>query len=82
MSSETEAFTALNLPQAVQAQVLKLLSQIGRAQTADDLFRASDRAEGFVLGLETAKALNAGSIEVLYKAFDDAATARRLEHAQ
>jgi hypothetical protein len=76
----TDEITAMNLPNAVQAQVLKLLSQIARAQTADDLFRASDRAEGFVLGLETAKALNAGSIEGLYKAFDDAATARRLEH--
>lgn len=78
----TDDVTAMKLPHAVQVQVLKLLAQIGRAQTADDLFRASDRAEGFVLGLETAKALNAGSIEVLYKAFDDAATARRLEHAQ
>lgn len=78
----TDDVTAMNLPQAVQAQVLKLLAQIDRAQTADDLFRASDRAEGFVLGLETAKALNAGSIEALYIAFDDAATARRLEHGQ
>jgi len=82
MSSVTDALKALNLPKAVQAQVLKLLAQIDRAQTADDLFRASDRAEGFVLGLETAKALSAGSIEVLYKAFEDATTARRLEHAQ
>ena len=82
MSSETEAFTALNLPQAVQAQVLKLLAQIGRAQTADDLFRASDRAEGFVLGLERVKVLNAASIEGLYKIFEAAATARRQEHEQ
>ncbi|AXI64376.1 hypothetical protein DLD99_01785 [Pseudomonas kribbensis] len=72
----------MNLPNAVQAQVLKLLAQIARAQTADDLFRASDRAEGFVLGLETVKALNAWSIEGLYKAFDDAATTRRSEHEQ
>lgn len=78
----TDEVTAMILPHAVQVQVLKLLAQIERAQTADDLSRAGDRAEGFVLGLETAKALNAGSIEVLYKAFDDAATARRLEHAQ
>lgn len=78
----TDDVTAMNLPHAVQAQVLKLLAQIARAQTADDLFRASDRAEGFVLGLETAKALIPGSTEALYKAFDDAATARRSEHEQ
>lgn len=78
----TDDVTAMNLPHAVQAQVLKFLAQIARAQTADDLFRASDRAEGFVLGLETVKSLNAASIEALYKAFDDAATARRSEHEQ
>lgn len=77
-----DEIAAMNLPNAVQVQVLKLLAQIARAQTADDLYRASDRAEGFVLGLETAMALNAGSIEGLYKAFDDAATAQRLEHGQ
>jgi hypothetical protein len=77
----TDDVNAMILPHAVQVQVLKLLAQIDRAQTADDLFRASDRAEGFVLGLETAKALNAWTIEALYKAFDDASTARRLEHA-
>ncbi|WP_447891390.1 hypothetical protein [Pseudomonas atacamensis] len=78
----TDDVTAMNLPHAVQAQVLKLLAQIARAQTADDLFRASDRAEGFVLGLETVRALNAGSIEGLYKAFDDAATDQRLKRGQ
>lgn len=38
----TDDVTAMNLPHAVHAQVLKLLAQIARAQTADDLFRASD----------------------------------------
>jgi hypothetical protein len=70
---------ALNLPHAVQTQALKLLMQIALARTADDLFRASDRAEGFVLGLETVKALNPASLEGLYVVFDNAATARRLE---
>ena len=42
----------------------------------------SSHAEGFVLGLETVKALNAASIEGLYVAFDNAATARRLEQEQ
>lgn len=66
----------------LHTQALKLLSHNRSAHTSADCKRATDRAEGFVLGLETAKALNASSIEGLYKAFDDAATARRLEHAQ
>lgn len=77
-----KALSRLNLPHAVEIETLKLLLQIARAHTADDLFRASDRAEGFVLGLETAKVLNAASIEGLYTAFEAAATERRQEHAQ
>ena len=76
------ALAALNLPHAVQAQALKLLGRIPQAHSADELWRASDRAEGFVLGLDTVKALNAASIEGLYVAFDNAATARRLEQEQ
>jgi hypothetical protein len=75
-----KALSALNLPNAVEVQTLKLPHQIALAHTADDLFRASDRAEGFVLGLETVKVLNAASIEGLYKTFEAAATARRQEH--
>ncbi|KAE9645679.1 hypothetical protein EJA70_10150 [Pseudomonas sp. PB103] len=77
-----DTLAALHLPNAVEVQTLKLLHQIELAHTADDLFRASDRAEGFVLGLETVKVLNAASIEGLYKTFEAAATARRQEHAQ
>lgn len=69
----TNALAALKLPNAVEVQTLKLLHQIELAHTADDLFRTSDRAEGFVLGLETVKVLNAASIEGLYKIFEAAA---------
>ncbi|MFJ2320268.1 hypothetical protein [Pseudomonas sp. NPDC087817] len=62
-----DTLAALNLPNAVEVQTLKLLNQIALAHTADDLFRASDRAEGFVLGLEAVKVLNAASIEGLYR---------------
>ena len=61
---------------------MKLLGNIAQTRTATDCHRAADRAEGFVLGLETVKALNAASIEGLYLAFDNAATARRLEQEQ
>jgi len=73
---------ALDLPQAVQSTALKLLQQIALAHTAEDLFRASDRVEGFVLGLETVEALDAVGIRALYEVFDIAATARRQEHEQ
>lgn len=79
---QNNPMAALNLPQGIHAQALKLLGAIAQARTARDCERAADRAEGFVLGLETVKALNPASIEGLYVAFDNAATARRLEHEQ
>lgn len=76
------ALDALHLPPVVKVQTLKLLSRISQASNADELWRASDRAAGFVLGLETVKALNAESIEGLYTAFDDATSTRRRDVAQ
>ncbi|XXE57179.1 hypothetical protein J3P97_06555 [Pseudomonas sp. R1-15] len=73
---------ALALPAEVRARALNLLERIQQAHTAEELFRASDRAEGFVMGVETVKALNPASIEALYVLFDNAATARRQEHEQ
>ncbi|MBD9613712.1 hypothetical protein IB245_19620 [Pseudomonas sp. PDM02] len=58
-------------------QTLKLLARIRQAANPDDLWRASDCAAGFVLGLETLEELDAASIKGLYAAFDEAATARR-----
>lgn len=71
-----DPLAALNLPLAIHAQALKLLSNIAQARTASDCHRAADRAEGFGLGIETVKALNAASIEGLYLAFEHTATAR------
>lgn len=42
----SDMLTALNLPSAVQAQALKLLTHIAQAHSAADLWRATDRAEG------------------------------------
>jgi len=61
-----DPLTTLNLPTAVHAQALKLLTRIVTTHTASECERAADRAEGFVLGLETVKALNAASAEALY----------------
>ncbi|MGY2257931.1 hypothetical protein [Pseudomonas sp. SDO55104_S430] len=72
-------FAGLNLPPAVQAQALKLWQSILRATTVSDTLHALDRAEGFVLGLETLKGLNTASLEGLYLAFDGAAQARQMQ---
>lgn len=72
-----DPFTALNLPEAVHYRALKLLSNIAQATTVADTLHAADRAEGFVLGIETVKALNPGAIETLYLVFDDASQVRQ-----
>jgi hypothetical protein len=76
MNTQHDPLVALNLPQGIHAQALKLLANIAQARTAADCTRAADRAEGFGLGIETVKALNAASIEGLYLVFEHAATAR------
>lgn len=69
----TDPLAGLNLPPAVHAQALKLWQGIHLSSTVSDTLHALDRAEGFVLGIETVKALNPASIEGLYVAFDNAA---------
>ncbi len=80
--STNEVLAALNLPPAVKVQTLKLLARISQAANADELWRASDRADGFLLGLETVRALNPLSLEGLSKLFDQIATTRRQEQTQ
>lgn len=77
-----DAVAGLNLPLAVKMQTLKLLACICEAANADELWRVSDRAAGFVSRLETVDALQAVRIQSLYDAFEEAATARRREESQ
>jgi hypothetical protein len=70
---------ASDLPAALRAQGRTLLEAIRSAPTLVETLRAADRAEGFVLGLETVGALNADEIEGLNWVFDRAARARRVE---
>lgn len=78
-TEERDPLAALSLPAGVQAQAAKLLASVARAGTAADCKLTAQRAEGFVLGLETARALNTASIEALYILFENAETARALE---
>ncbi|MBP5125812.1 hypothetical protein [Pseudomonas protegens] len=66
----------INLPKGVGPQAGKLLDAITQAGSAMDLNRAGGKAEGFVLGLESAKAIKSQVAEALYVAFDDAASQR------
>lgn len=54
-----DTLTALDWSPTFKIQTLKLLARISQAANADDLWRVSDRAAGFVLGLETIEALMA-----------------------
>jgi len=49
----------------------KLVAQIGRADSMIVAVKAGARAEGFVLGLETAGALRSGDAEKLYIFFEN-----------
>jgi hypothetical protein len=77
-----DPLAALNLPQALGAQALKLLGAIEQARTQTEAWRAADRAEGFALGIETLRALNPRDNEQLYMAFDQALQLRLLELEQ
>ncbi|MCO7568357.1 hypothetical protein NJH78_00050 [Pseudomonas chlororaphis] len=69
----------ISLPKGVGPQASKLLDAITQAASTPDLNRAGGKAEGFVLGLESAKAIKSQVAEALYVAFDDAASQRLAE---
>ncbi|WP_077044463.1 hypothetical protein [Pseudomonas sp. KK4] len=71
----------ITLPKGVGPHAEKLFDAITGASTAEDLNRAGGKAEGFVLGLESAKAIKSQIAESLYVAFDDAASQRASELA-
>jgi hypothetical protein len=71
----------ISLPKGVGPHAEKLFDAITQASTADELNRAGGKAEGFVLGLESAKAIKSQVAESLYVAYDDAASQRATELA-
>ena len=74
-----DPLAALHLPRAIYTQAGKRLMHIAQARSARDCERAADLAEGFGLGLETVKALNAAILEALYLLFEHAAAVRLRE---
>ena len=62
----------ISLPKGVGPHAIKLLEAITGASTPEDLNRAGGKAEGFVLGLESTKAIKSQIAESLYVAYNDA----------
>ena len=67
---------ALVMPTTVRNEVFKLLATIEVAETAQAVRVSSNRAEGFVLGLETAQGFTNELIESLYIGFETATEIR------
>lgn len=66
----------LELPTGVRAAVLKLLNAVEVAESVRSVNMAAQRAEGFVLGLETAGAFRPDVLEALYIGFESASQLR------
>lgn len=75
--SQVEALDALNLPASIYMQTGNFLARIETCLSLEELQRVADRAEGFVFGIETARALNYSAIEGLYRLLDNAVQAHR-----
>lgn len=75
------SITQISLPKGVGPHAEKLFDAITQASTAEALNRAGAKAEGFVLGLESTKAIKSQIAESLYVAYDDAASQRASELA-
>lgn len=67
---------SINLPKGVGPDAARLFDAIQGADSAAVLNRAAGKAEGFVFGLESAKAIKSQIAEQLYIVYDEAASQR------
>lgn len=67
----------MNLPESIRAPLAQHLGRIERAKDLSTLERTQERAEGFVEGIEAARALTPASIEALFIVVEVAASERR-----
>ena len=74
----SDSMEGVELSPTIERAADKLLAQIARADSMIIAAKAGARAEGFVLGLESARALNEATIDRLYVIFD-CATEERLK---
>lgn len=80
-NESADPLVPLGLATAIRAQASKLLRAISSAENLPDMLLAATRAEGFVLGLETVRALTPADVEGLYLVFDRASQVRQAELA-
>lgn len=71
----------ITLSPKIDREADKLLAQIARADSMIVAAKAGARAGGFVLGLESARALTEATIDQLYVIFDSATENRLKELA-
>lgn len=71
------SLSGVSLPDLIRTQLASHLARLERAEDLHALERAQERAEGFVEGVEAARALTPATIEALFMAVDVAATERR-----
>ncbi|MBW9240772.1 hypothetical protein I6U33_25920 [Pseudomonas carnis] len=71
------SLNGISLPDLIRTKLANHLARLGRVEDLHALERAQERAEGFVEGIEAARALTPPSIEALFMAIDVAASERR-----
>ena len=73
------SLNGVSLPDLIRTKLANHLARLGRVADLQALELAQERAEGFVEGVQAARALTPATIESLFIAVDVAATARREE---
>lgn len=73
------SLSGISLPDLMRTKLANHLARLGRAADLHALELAQERAEGFIEGMEAARALTPATVEALFVAVEDAAAARRLE---
>lgn len=77
--SFSQQLDAISLPPGLRTKMQNHLSRLGHAEDLHALELAQARAQGFVEGVETARALTPATIEALYIAVENVAAVRRRE---
>ncbi|KMT52449.1 hypothetical protein [Pseudomonas fildesensis] len=73
------SLNGVSLPDLIRTKLANHLARLGRVADLHALELAQERAEGFVEGVQAARALTPATLEALFIAVDVAATARREE---
>lgn len=75
--SGADALSGVSLPDLIRTKLANHLARLERVTDFRTLELAQERAEGFVEGVEAARALTPATIEALFMAIDGAASGRR-----